>query len=527
MASKSQISPGVITEMWALVGGGVSSITSTASAASTAVWDSVTNIPYNKILSNDASTTLAFNPSFEVWQGQYPLDWTNWNGNPPDKEVQDTRFGSYGVKYTVTTQNNVGITRTSSWANAPMALGIFVAGTVDLKITEKVSGGLPGILVRLFTNAALNTYVDTKVQANALFNEWQRLAFSARTGITEQIYGIQIFVLGSWDSFTGGAFRGTVIFDGITFGFFDTTIDNKAITVDGAGVLKGTGAVDVIVDNTKVLVGGQNFIRNGSLFAAGLTTGWSAFNSNVTLSINSTDKKYGDYNTLQMIGNATGSKVFSNYVMRLKPDTEYTISATVKGSVAVSSNSNTTLFVEVWRDEALTNFNQQTILNYDTGVTTSWKQIYQTFKTPASNNLVYCRFYFNPIQNLQLNALFIKLEQGNKVTDWVQSTAEIDGVINTVTNTLVGKVLKNNEANILAASDGFTIQTPNYNSKGTGLLLNAGGIIGKKDNTTTFAIDATTGEATFRGTITASLLQDTASGNFIIDLANKYISISI
>jgi len=527
MASKSQITPGVITEMWALVGGGTPTVTATASAANTAVWDSVTKIPYDKILSNDASTTLGFNPSFEVWQGQYPVNWSNWSGNAPDKEVQDTRFGSYGVKYTITTQNNVGIQHTSSWANAPMPLGTFVAGTVDLKITQKVSGGLPGVLVRLFTNAALNTYVDTKVQANALYNDWQRLAFSARVGITEQIYGIQIFVLGSWDSFIGGAFRGTVIFDGITFGFFDTTIDNKAITVDGVtGILRGTGAVDVVVDNSRVIVGGANLIRNGSLFAAGLTTGWSAFNSNVTLSINSTDVKYGDYNTLQIIGNATGGKVFSNYIMRLKPDTEYTISATVKGNATISSGANKTLYIENWTDEAALNFNQQTILNYDTGVTTSWKQIYQTFKTPASSNLVYCRFYFNPIQNLRLNALFIKLEQGNKVTDWVQSSGEIGDVIDTVSNTLVGKVLKKNESNILAAADGFTIQTPNYGS-GTGLLLNAGGIIGKKNGNTTFAIDATTGDASFRGTITASLLQDTDNGNFIIDLANKYISISI
>jgi len=530
IASKSEITPGPITEMWALVGGGMSSITTTASAATTAVWENVRSIPYDKILSNDATTTLGFNPSFEQWQGQYPLNWQNWTGSPPTKEVADTRFGSYGVKFVVTTENNAGITRTSSWANAPMAANTFVAGTVDLKITEKVSGGLPGMLVRLFTNTGLTTYVDTKVQANALFGDWQRLAFTARTGVDEKIYGIQIFLMGSWDTFTGGAFRGTVIFDGLTFSFFDNTIDNKAIVIDEVGCIKGIGTPTVVVDNTKVVVGGANLMRKGSRFVAGSTDGWIAENSNTALSI-STSITYGSYNTLQIIGNASSQGVYNNNVMRLKADTEYTVSATVKGTANIPSTSNGTLHVRVWTDPtdiAAGNIYKATILNYDTAVTTSWKTIYQTFKTPASSNPVYCRFYFYPITSAQINALFIKLEQGNKVTDWIPSSDEVGEAIEEVPvlSTKFTKTVKNNEANILAAADGFTIQTPNYGS-GTGLLLNAGGIIGKKGGNTTFAIDATTGEATFRGTITASLLQDAANGNFIIDLNNKFISISI
>jgi hypothetical protein len=532
IASKSQITPGPITEMWALVGGGMSSITTTASAAQTAVWENVKSIPYDKILSNDATTTLGFNPSFEQWQGQYPLNWQNWTGSPPTKEVADTRFGSYGVKFVVTTENNVGITRTSSWASAPMAANTFVAGTVDLKITQKVSGGLPGMLVRLFTNTSLTTYVDTKVQANALFNDWQRLAFTARTDVDQQIYGIQVFLMGSWDSFTGGVFRGTVIFDGLTFSFFDNTIDNKTIKVNSTtGALEGTGTTStVIVDNTKVVVGGANLMRNSNRFVVGNTTGWTAENSSTAVSISSAIP-YGSYNTLQIVGNSSSQGVYNNNVMRLKADTEYTVSATVKGTGNIPTGSNSTLHVRVWtapEDIAAGNIYKATILNYDTAVTTSWKTIYQTFKTPASSNPVYCRFYFYPITNAQINALFIKLEQGNKVTDWIPSSDEVGETIEQipVINTKFTRTVKNNEANILAAADGFTIQTPNY-TQGNGLILNAGGIIGKKSGNTTFAIDATTGEATFSGTITASLLQDAANGNFIIDLNNKFISISI
>jgi hypothetical protein len=570
-----------IKEMWAFVGGTLATNGIAASAATTSTWSGTVNIPYDKIFATDATTTLGFNPSFELWTGAYPDKWNSWGGTAPIKETTTTRFGTNAIKYIANGEAGLGIERSSTWTQ-PMPKGTFISGTMDVNLLA-VTSGLPGILVRLFTKANLSEYVDTIVQPTNTLNTWQRVPFTARVGLTQQIYGVQVFIMGSWIGFVSGVFRGTVVFDGLTFAFFDNTIDNKDITVDTDGKLTGTGATnvvvnntkinvdadgkltgtgainvvvnnqkitisgtgaltgigtnDVVVDNSKIVVGGTNQMRNSGNFTT--TDGWLTNGGTLSLS---TAIKYGTRNTLQIVGNASTSTggIYSGTVMRLKPSTQYIASAIVKANKIIAASDNTTLHIQNWTKEVFdakgnpTNVHQETIGAFDNAVTTEWKQIYQQFTTPASTDLVYCRFYFYPVISAQLNIAFVQLEQGNKITDWSPCPDDIDAAIATAVKNSIApdKVIQSQVANILPLNGEFTIQTPNY-AAGNGVIISPRGIAGRKTQNIngvdtaidTFAID-TNGDASFRGTVVASYMHD-GDNKFIIDLKNKFISISV
>jgi len=656
-ATKISATTGV-KEMWAFVGGTLATNGIAASAATTSTWSGTINIPYDKIFATDATTTLGFNPSFELWTGAYPDKWNSWGGTAPVKETTDTRFGTNAVKYIASGEAGLGIERSTTWTQ-PMPKGTFISGTMDVNLLT-VTRGLPGILVRLFTkvvdlnNPALNTYVDTIVQPTNATNTWQRVPFTARVGLAQEIYGVQVFIIGSWSGFTSGKFTGTVVFDGLTFAFFDNTIDNKDITIDGDGKLTGTGAKDVVVnnkiikiddngkltgvgtdnvvvnngsisintvgelrgiggteyvvvnnkiikvnettgvlegvgtesvvvnnsiinvdgdgkltgtgatnvvvnnqkitvsgtgtltgigtanvvvDNSKIVVGGTNLIRNGGNF--NYSEGWQTTGSGL-VSISNTIK-YGTKNTLQIkesLGTTGGIR--SATIMELKPDTEYIVSAIVKGNKAISGGVNKILNIENWTTGNSTARSPGSLSAVNTDVTTAWKQIYQVFTTlpdDGTGGIVYCRFSFSPIISAQLNIAYVQLEQGNKITDWSPCPDDILSEIKNVADNSIApdKVIKSQAANILPADGEFTIQTPNFDvpSGGNGVLISARGIVGRKTesingvNTTkeTFAID-TNGDASFRGTVVASYMHD-GDNKFVIDLKNRFISISV
>jgi hypothetical protein len=554
-----------VSQMWAFVGGTSATNGIAASAATTSTWAGTTDIPYDKIVSTDATTTLGFNPSFELWTGIYPANWNYWSGTAPIKESTITRFGTNAVKYTANGEDGLGIQHAATWSSG-MPIGSFISGTIDINLVA-VTSGLPGIIVRLFNKSDLTTFVDTLVQPVNIINTWQRLPFTARVGVTEQIYGVQVYLAGSWAGFTSGVFKGTVVFDGLTFAFFDSSVDNKnitvtdgkltgigvgintvvdntkitvtdgkltgigagintvvdntKITVTGTGTLSGIGTNNVVVDNSKVLVGGTNLIRNSGNFID--TSNWVSLGG--TVSISSTIK-YGTKNTLQIIGNSSGGAT-NSVIMQLKPNTQYTVSAIVKADKIIAAGPNTVLNIlnSITEDPTYTS---PTILtgDGDTRVTTEWKQIYQTFTTLASANPVNCKFSFSSIINAQLNIVYVQLEQGNKVSDWSPCPDDIDALISTTVKGNANDFISKKAANVLDATlnGGFTIQTPNY-AAGNGLVISSTGIAAKRNGLDTFVID-NYGDATFRGTVIASMMKSN-DGNFVIDLGNKYISISV
>ena len=205
-----------------------------------------------------------------------------------------------------------------------------------------------------------------------------------------------------------------------------TKPDNNAnqTSVDANGLIQGVSSgAGTTVDNARVLVGARNLMTNSGQFTA--IPNWSSNGSTVSLDAT---VLYGSYSTLKIVGFGGAQK---DTVMRLKPNTQYTVSAMVKGSAALAGAADNTLHIQSWRDEDTGNVHQETIIAVDTAVTTSWKLIYQTFVTPNSDTLTYCRFYFYPLlAGFTLNVGYVKLEEGNKATDWTQAPEELTSGIN-------------------------------------------------------------------------------------------------
>jgi hypothetical protein len=207
-------------------------------------------------------------------------------------------------------------------------------------------------------------------------------------------------------------------------GTSNVVVNNSQIAVNSSGQLTGIGSgANTVVDNSKVLVGARNLMTNSGQFTS--TAGWASNGAAVSLD---NTVLYGSYNTLKIVGFGGAEK---STIMRLKANTQYTISAMVKGSAALSGGADTTLHVQSWRDEDTGNVHQETAVVSDTAVTTSWKLIYYTFVTPSSATLTYCRFYFYPlVAGFTLNVGYVKLEEGNKATDWTQAPEELTSGIN-------------------------------------------------------------------------------------------------
>lgn len=279
----------------------------------------VTGIPYDKILSNDAATTLGFNPSFELWNSTLPDAWSSWASNTITKESSLVRFGKNSAKFVNNGQDG-GIMMMTSWT-IPMATGTIVSGTVDIYLESRTSG-LPGMLFRVFTNAALTAYVDTCVQPVATTGGWQRVPFTARVGAGQGIYGIQVYIMGSWGGMPSGPFSGTCYFDGITFAFLDSSVDNKAITLTASGSLvgAGTGAVTITglgysgamnanyTTNTNQLTDGSNL---GGTASWGGVSGSGKPQDNATVGANSSNLTVGVGGN--MISNSDLSAGVSNW----------------------------------------------------------------------------------------------------------------------------------------------------------------------------------------------------------------------
>lgn len=206
----------------------------------------LTSIPYDDILNNDDSTSLGFNGSFESWAGTYPDGWANWTGGAPTKETSIVRYGSNGVRYT-STSADIGMQLIATWPTTPTPAATIVTGNIDFYMSARTSG-LPGILVRLFTNSAITTYVDTPVQPSlTTTGAWQTVPWIARVGSGQKIYGIQIFVMGSYNTLPSGAFVGTVVFDRLNFAFFNGGLDNQQVTIAANGALSGGGGGSVTI----------------------------------------------------------------------------------------------------------------------------------------------------------------------------------------------------------------------------------------------------------------------------------------
>lgn len=353
---------------------------------------------------------------------------------------------SYRIAYVITNGVWTGVSPQTSLVAPTAAVATAVAGSGDLAPTSTVT---VGGTTTSWSKTATSTLTDGQYmyQSDGLYSAntgnivWgvpylSNLKVGSLSALAASLGVVEVATSGSlysgkttFGSTSAGFFLGndggnakfkigTAVVGGVSneLGFDSST---GVLTLKGGSVLNAAGTslissttVPSDINNSAIVIGGANLMRNSGNFSS--ATGWTSNGSTVTYS---STVPYGSYGTLQLVG-AGGAA--NNVVMRLKANTQYTISAFVKGSAAIATAYDNTLHIQSWRDEDTGNVHQETAGAYDTAITTSWKRIYSTFTTPSSATLTYCRFYFYPLAaGFTLNVGYVKLEEGNIPTDWV------------------------------------------------------------------------------------------------------------
>lgn len=203
----------------------------------------------NKLVqaASDFPTANGMNPLFKGWGGvgTYPPSWTFWSGSAPIANAQE-RNNSPMPRWS-TGGANCGIYQALTFPSTPHPAGTFMAGAFDILYNTYTSGGSSGILVRLYTNAGLTTYIDNIFAAtNHITGVWQRIPFTARAG-TNLIYGIYIYVMPSWSGMPGGLTTCDVTFGGMTYDFYTADTDPASIKINADGSLTGGGGGQVSI----------------------------------------------------------------------------------------------------------------------------------------------------------------------------------------------------------------------------------------------------------------------------------------
>lgn len=265
--------------------------------------------------------------------------------------------------------------------------------------------------------------------------------------------------------------------------------------------------------NSNIKIGGTNLMLNSGKFTN--LNDWSSNGSTVTLD---STVKYGGYDTIKLVGL---NGVQKNTVMRLMPNTEYTISALVRGSSALPGSEDSHLHIQNWSDEDTVNVHQETQVNWDQDITTSWKIVSKTFKTVASTSATYCRFYFYPLaDDFTLNVAYVKLEQGNKYTDW--SPAAEDSISSSSASILNSTISVNAVTGAGFRAGNLTWDAAGNRIAGSGVAMTPGGLVGyDAAGNNTFAINSSTGAATFKGTLDVK----SASSGARVEITNTAIKV--
>ena len=215
-------------------------------------WSSnVSNIPYDTVYNNDDSVALGFNPTFSDWPtgDARPTGWAAWNTGPT-KETTIKRVGEFSAKFTPNGTADYGMSRTVTWDAAPLPAGTFVSGTVDIYLGSYTGPGKPGIRIELFSSAGMASSYFTHVPVpSTATGVWQRVPFTARVPSGVRIYGMRIHVFASYgyDAVNYGSWTGTVYYDNLRFALFDSSVDNKTVSIGSDGSLTGAGGGQVTI----------------------------------------------------------------------------------------------------------------------------------------------------------------------------------------------------------------------------------------------------------------------------------------
>lgn len=265
-----------------------------------------------------------------------------------------------------------------------------------------------------------------------------------------------------------------------------------------------TAASDATNKINALQIGGTNFLNNsGNWRAAGWNSGFSSNGGGYTIDDSTL---YGGKPTLKTL---TGQGIGHPW-LKLDNGIEYTYSALVRCNETISGNGSSPLHLQAGLNN--TSQSKLTIVNYDTSVTANgWKKISLTFKLTGDANSLRPFFYRGTNGTTTYWIAYIKLERGNKATDWSPSVSD------TVTNIAEAK-----DAGINAQAIADAINKKATEEKWSSKLtyIDANGIFtGTLSANTVNAIKINASQIT-AGVIDASRINVTALKTTLITSAN-------
>lgn len=185
---------------------------------------------------------------------------------------------------------------------------------------------------------------------------------------------------------------------------------------------KDVGAgINEAVNNIKI--GGLNVFRYGqdydSMFGHMYDNGGGLIRDTVKL-----------WNGRPTIGSLTSNGVCLNTGdIRIKADTEYTISWMARTDTAQTGSDDGILHVQSWTAEETGGYHMETNIALDVTLEANkWKRLWKTFKTPPSPNLTFFRLYLYAFAGT-MNIAEIQLEEGNKVSPWKPNAEDVAAAI--------------------------------------------------------------------------------------------------
>lgn len=208
------------------------------------------------VAGTDSASSLGFNPLFSNWTSTLPSGWSAWSGTNPTRETTVVLNSPFSVRYTLTASTNQGIFNDHDFLTEPLPGGTYISGSFTVRmVTKNAGGGSPGYLIRLYTNSAKTSYVDTEIPITdeTVTGQWQRVPFIAgANGLP--IYSIRIYQMASWSGFSDGNGAGgnVVLFGPFTFEVRNPiTSGTASIFMDDAAI--GTAQIgNLAVDTLQI-----------------------------------------------------------------------------------------------------------------------------------------------------------------------------------------------------------------------------------------------------------------------------------
>lgn len=197
-------------------------------------------------------------------------------------------------------------------------------------------------------------------------------------------------------------------------------IANGNITWNAAGTVTFGSSVSLNWSNAieNIQIGGNNLLNNsGNWKAAGWNGGYTTNGGGYTIDSSVT------FNGKLTIKTDVGTGLVHSAWLKLETNVEYTYSAMVRCNKTVTGYGSAPL--HYWAGKDNTSQSKISVLKYDTSVVAdTWKRIYVVFKLTSDADSFRPFLYRGSNESTFYNVAYLKLEKGNKPTDWSQSDSD-------------------------------------------------------------------------------------------------------